>query len=99
VELIGGQHGGEDVLGGVRAALVNGDRDVGAAGGDLLGGVLAFTSSASWAGVKLARTFSKMISLLVMAIFLSGLGGLYTVSCCLLWLECNTVPCKCQAFF
>ena len=39
VELIGGEHGGEDVLGGGGAALVNGDRDVGAAGGDLLGGV------------------------------------------------------------
>ena len=60
---------------------------------------VACTSSASRAGVKLARTFSKMISLLVMAFFLSGLGGLYTVPCCLLWLECNTVPCKCQAFF
>jgi hypothetical protein len=40
-----------------------------------------------------------MISLLVMAFFLSGLFGLYTVSCCLLWLECNTVPCICQAVF
>ena len=39
VELIGGQHGGEDVLGGVRVALVNGDRDVGATGGELIGGV------------------------------------------------------------
>lgn len=45
------------------------------------------------------RTVSKMISLLVMAFFLSGLFGLYTVSCCLLWLECNTVPCICQAVF
>ena len=49
--------------------------------------------------MKVLRTVSKMISLLVMAFFLSGLFGLYTVSCCLLWLECNTVPCICQAVF
>ena len=39
VERVGGQHGGEDVLGALVAALVNGDSDGGAAGGDLLGGV------------------------------------------------------------
>ena len=52
VERVSGQHGGEDDLGAVLAALVNGDRDGGAAGGAHRCGRISQSADAGAAGQR-----------------------------------------------
>ena len=92
VERVSGQHGGENVLGAGVAVFVNGDRDSGAAGGDLLGGVSGLHQLGKLGGGEGGADGLENNLVVGHVVFLSGLVGLYTVACCFL-AQVYTVAC------